>query len=737
MKVKGAAPLNAYASLYMKQYNDVTMQKLMFMIRHNAFQALALASIGMFATFTVHAQEDGAQLPIMAVTATSPFRYPSYQVDRTKVGPLGEKELLDTPYSINIVPSSLAEDQQLQSVREAFRFIPTVQGENIRPQTRGMQAGVVQNTRVDGLTIAATTDYPIEQFEQVEVLNGLSGALYGPASPAGTFNYVLKRPTAAPLHRLTFGYMSNQSFIEHLDLGGHFGNDDRFGYRLNLLNQNGEGYVEGSRLRRQLASLAFDVRFSPDTKLETNFSTYHYLSTGFPGTFALARNVPFPSAPDPARPGYGQSWAGDDNVTNMFSATLKHDFNRDWHLSAGVLRETSDRASTVPTNTISSKTGAYTTTTATTTYSLDTIVSNTVALNGHVVLAGMSHDVFVSNTGFFWNRYTPFQSNPITLGNASIDAPQSYAKPSLPDFSNRYRSVNTIQQSISVGDTIGFGKHWSMLLAASQSWIHTENYNKHGATTSRYNASGISPTASLMFKPLDNMTAYLTYADSLQQGDNAPAGTANEGTSLAPYRSREWELGYKVEVSRMTLGAALYRIERPYAYVGADNVFAERGRQVNRGLELSATGAVTRDLNIFTGISLLDPRLFDTGSAATSDKQILGLSRIVFNALVDYSVPNVPGLGFNVNMSYASRRPGNYTNTDYVSGYTVFDVGMRYRTKIAGKPVALRIGVDNITNRRYWANIAPRGQSGYSGSDNGTGTLGAPRTVRASLQIDL
>ncbi len=724
--------------MYMAKYIASAMQKSRFMIRPlHAFQALALASAGMLVTSAVHAQVDGIQLTPIVTTALSPFRYPSYRVDRTSVGPLGEKTLLDTPYSISIVPASLAENQQLQSVREAFRFIPTVQGENIRPQTRGLQAGVVQNTRIDGLSIAATTDYPIEQFERIEVLNGLSGALYGPASPAGTFNYVLKRPTATPVRTLTFGYMSSQSLIEHLDLGGHFGNDERFGYRLNLLNQNGEGDVEGSRLRRQLASLAFDVRFSPDTTLETNFSTYHYLSTGFPGTFALARNVPFPSAPDPTRPGYGQSWAGDDNVTNLFSAALKHDFNENWHLRAGVLRQTSDRASTVPTNTITRKSGAYTTTTATTTYSLDTIVSNTLALNGHVDFAGLSHDVFVSNTGFFWNRYRPFQTGAITLGNASIDAPQSFAKPPLPDFSNRYRSVNTVQQSISVGDTVGFGKHWSALLAASQSWIHTENYNRHGASTSRYDASGVSPTASLMYKPLENMTAYLTYADSLQQGDNAPAGSANAGSSLAPYRSRQWELGYKVDIDRMTLGAALYRIERPYAYVGDDNVFAERGRQVNRGLELTATGAVTRDLNVFAGISLMDPRVFDTGSAATSDKQILGLSHVVFNALVDYAVPAVPGLGFNVNVSYASRRPGNNTNTDYVDGYTVFDLGARYRTKIAGKSVTLRVAVDNITNRHYWANIAPSGQNGYSGTGNGTGTLGAPRTVRASLQVDL
>ena len=77
--------------------------------------------------------------------------------------------MLDTPYSIHVLPAPLMENQQLKSVRDAFRYFPTVQGENIRPQTRGLQAGVVQNTRIDGMNIAATTDYPIEQFEDIQV----------------------------------------------------------------------------------------------------------------------------------------------------------------------------------------------------------------------------------------------------------------------------------------------------------------------------------------------------------------------------------------------------------------------------------------------------------------------------------------------------------------------------------------------------------------------------------------
>ena len=43
------------------------------------------------------------------------------------MGALGDRAPLDTPYSVQAVNNDLARNQQLQSVREAFRFLPTVQ----------------------------------------------------------------------------------------------------------------------------------------------------------------------------------------------------------------------------------------------------------------------------------------------------------------------------------------------------------------------------------------------------------------------------------------------------------------------------------------------------------------------------------------------------------------------------------------------------------------------------------
>jgi len=51
----------------------------------------------------------------------------------------------------------------------------------------------------------------------------------------------------------------------------------------------------------------------------------------------------------------------------------------------------------------------------------------------------------------------------------------------------------------------------------------------------------------VIYKPIQSVTTYFTYADSLQQGDTAPttSGVTNSGQALPPYRTTEYELGAK------------------------------------------------------------------------------------------------------------------------------------------------------------------------------------------------
>ncbi len=81
--------------------------------------------------------------------------------------------------------------------------------------------------------------------------------------------------------------MKSRSVVTgHVDLGGRFGPNKIFGYRINGVVGDGTGYVTNSQLRRQLGDGAFDVRPFAHTTIGGNFSYYNLFQHGYPGWFS-------------------------------------------------------------------------------------------------------------------------------------------------------------------------------------------------------------------------------------------------------------------------------------------------------------------------------------------------------------------------------------------------------------------------------------------------------------------
>lgn len=688
--------------------------------------AMLLSAAPLFAT---------TEQPALNVTATPNQPHAETEKQAT-LGNLGKQEVRNTPWSVQTVSPQLMKRQQLKSVSDLYRYMPSVQGDGARPQTRGMQGSVVQNSMIDGLNVVSTTDYATEQFDHIEVLNGLAGSLYGPANPAGLFNFVSKRASDTPQHSITVGAGTGISHQVAGDFSGPLDSNDRLRYRLNVLDDEGEGYVKGSKKRRQLFSLAVDANLTDKTVLETNFSYYHFYDKGLPGKFALGNGLSFPAAPDPKSAHLGQSYAGDDNHTLTAGVHLKHDFDGNWQGEIGVLRQIADRESTAVTNTFTDSRGDYTTTTSSATASRFTINSYMANLNGEVDTGWIHHQIATGVRGFVWKNFNPRNGTTSTLGSASLDNPQAFAEPDYPDFTDRYHSATATQHAFLLSDNLQFSPQWSVLLAGSESLLSSSNYSKTGSRSSDSSNSGFSGSASLVYKPVDPLTLYVTYADSLQQGDTAPATANNAGAILAPYRSRQLEVGSKVAINKLLLTAALFQIKRPFAYTTASGDYAIDGEQRNRGLELMADGDVTERLHLFGGMTWLDPRLLDTASTQTDDKQIVGLPRYTASLFAAYDLPMFSGTDIHAGVHYVGRRSTDNQNEGWVGSYTTLDAGAAYKTQLFDTATTFRLDVTNLTNRHYWTNIVPGGLNGYSGSGYASASLGEPRMVQVSMQLN-
>ena len=92
---------------------------------------------------------------------------------------------------------------------------------------------------------------------------------------------------------------------------------------------------------------------------------------------------------------------------------------------------------------------------------------------------------------------------------------------------------------------------------------------------------------------------------------------------------------------------------------------------------------------------------------------------------VEWDTPVVEGLTLTANATSVSRQYISADNAQSIPGYTVYDLGTRYSTRFASRPVTLRAGVTNVTNKAYWGTplLSSLG-------------LGAPRTVELSASVD-
>ena len=678
---------------------------------------------------------------------------PQYDTPIATLGPLGDQPILDAPQSVTVIPEDLVVNQQTRNVNDTLRFLPSVeirdqQGFEIsRPQSRGFQSSIASNTRLDGLNIIGTTEVPAENLAGIEVLNGPSGALFGPETPAGVFDYILKRPTDTPLLRYVEGFDSDGVFTEQADVGGRGGPDDKLGVRLNLLHGQGEAYVEGSHVDRTLASIDLDYHLDAKTVIEADYSHYSSDATGLPGSFVYdgassgaSKSTLLPAAVDPSRVGYGQPGAGTDISTETALGKIKHSFNSDWSFEIGGLYQNAIRGLYGITNTLTDDKGDFTVIKNFTAVPQFTIGSNSAALNGHIRLFGLLNDVSIGTNGFINGQYSHKTSIAVTLTgkNQTLNLADPMVLPTLPtpQSGGLYESSRVFEQSLVFGDTLHLTDQLAVQGVVSTSFLHSHSYAATGALTSQDKSDGVtSPTISLIYKPLPALSFHATYASSLEQGDQAPANVTNANQILAPYRDDLYELGAKYALTGdllLTLDA--FRMTRPFATTPL-TTFEVVGEQRNNGVEAFVQGEITRDLSLFGGITYIDARLQDTGVATTANKLIVGVPTVKSDLVFDYHPAFARGAAATLTVNYEDRRAATNTNNSFAPSYVTIDPGVRYSLGLFGHHATARFQAINVTDTHYYISIADGAIVGSPGAN--TAYLGHATHLRGQPGIRL
>lgn len=652
-----------------------------------------------------------------------------------RVGMLGDKDFMETPFSTISYTEKFIEDRQARDITDVIAATdPTVFSTGMTGiisenySIRGFSSGI-SDVSMGGLYgISPYYRTSPEMFERIEVLKGPSALLNGMppgGSVGGTVNLVPKRAGDEPLARLTTTYMSDSQFGGHIDVGQRFGESKQFGIRFNGVYRDGDTAVDHQEKKTGLAALALDWR-ADRARLSTDFYTSEDRTDGLNRGINLTPGLAVPKPPK-ADTLLNPSWAFYDTRDTGLMVRGEVDLNDQLMAYAAVgTSKTRYKSTGAYLIQVFNDAGDYRTNLADLGFEIERSTAE-IGLRGNFKTGAVGHSWSLNATHYEhtdeqYGRRNVLSENWVTnLYNPVWGPATAYNAPKISKTKLRLNSYG-------LADTLSFAQDRVQLtLGVRRQEVVSDTYSvATGERTARYDAGATTPAAALLVKVTEHVSVYGNYIEGLSQGATAPMTAANAGAVFAPYKSKQKEVGVKLDLGDFAHTVSLYEITRPSSYTDPfTNVFSFGGEQRNQGIEWGFFGSPMEGVRLMGGVAYVDPKLTKTAGGVNEGKLATGVPKLQGKLGVEWDVPVVHGLTLTANATAASKQYVNADNSLSVPGRTIYDLGARYSTAVAGHPVVLRAAVNNVTNKAYWAmpqwtNLG----------------LGAPRTFLLSATVD-
>ncbi|QXI18512.1 TonB-dependent receptor [Pseudomonas hamedanensis] len=651
-----------------------------------------------------------------------------------RLGMLGNKDVMDTPFSLTSYTAKTLADLQTVTVADALERDPSV-------RSTGQTGGIVDSFFIRGFPIGegnigelafdgvygVAPNYRVftDYAERVEVLKGPGALMYG-LSPnsgvGGVINIVPKRPLDQDLTRFTGSYASDSQVGGHLDVSRRFGSENQFGVRFNGNLQGGDTAIDDQHRDLGVGAIALDYR-GERLRLNLDYISQKESWEAASRPFTIAPGVDVPSAPN-GRTNLPQDWGWSDTQEQSALLGGEYDLNDAVtvfaHAGGGRsdVKRLSDQVPRILNDAgdTSNVPGYYK-------FNVDRSTAD-VGIRGVFATGPITHTTTVMAT-----RYQDELSRGINNGTAivsniyhPVDAPRQYLNaPKVLRVSESELSGVALTDTMSMLDD-----RFQLTLGVRRQEIESRNYNASGAVSSRYSDNATTPLVGVVVKPWEDVSLYYNYVEGLSKGDIAPGTAVNAGETFAPYESKQHEVGVKYEHGTFMTSLALFQIEKPSGEVGVGNVFSVQAEQRNRGVELSMYGEVAKGTRLMGGVTVLDGELTDSATAANRGNKPVGVPDVQANLWAEWDTPWIEGFTLTSGAIYTDRQYVNQANTQELDAWTRFDAGARYATRIEGRPTTFRATVQNVFDREYWSGVASYGAF----------SPGSPRTLQLSATVD-
>lgn len=679
----------------------------------------------------VTASRDKAHVPV----------YAGGQVARqNNLGVLGNKDFMDTPFSVTNYTAQAMEDQQASTLQDvlindsSIRFSTSDGHINENFLIRGLDVNY-QHLYFSGMQgLAPYNHVPIEFLERVEVLKGPSSFLYGGVntSVGGAINLVPKRAGEEDSNTFTADYTSSSQVGGHFDLSHRFGKNKEFGVRFNGVYKDGNTETDGQSKERILAALGMDYHHDKWRLALDAYGAQENYDNGSISNYQLPNG--YVKAPDGSTNAFKGTWGRSRNNGILFKSEYEVQDNVTAYANIGKL---SNNASGFLTGNhvwnLQSNGNGYVNLYHQNQWTDN--ISSEIGLRGNYQTGSVKHQMILASSWLDSKSGTASTAAPYSYLNVptNIYNPTSLASylAQIATPAKPRKTAETDLSSLLFADTLSFDEEKIQLtLGVRQQDIETRSFNVNtGALTKRYQSDANTPVAAIVVKPWgESVSLYANYIEALSPGDIVGATYTNAGEILAPYKSKQREIGVKWDQGNFANTLSFFQVTKPSA-ITVNNVYSYDGEQENRGIEWSAFGKIADNVRLMGGITYLEGELvrLTPASAANQGHTPYGIPKWMMNAGVEWDTPWNQDLTLSMQAVYTGSQYANNANTLKLPSWVRYDLGARYKTTIDHVPVTFHASVENVFDKHYWSS---------SFSDN-FATLGGPRTFKLSATMQI
>lgn len=637
-------------------------------------------------TFTVTDRQDAAYKSATAITGTKT-----------------DTPLIQVPQAIQVITKDVIADLGAVEITDLYPLMGSVTEFSYGGVSfRGFRQ---EQTRYNGISGSPYNDFGIltlNNVQQVEVLKGPVGLLYGDNEPGGMINIVTAKPQAE-----VGGSVSAQIGSENLR-GGSVQLTGPIDARKKLLYLVNATYTERDTFRDNHHQEALNLTgaltwvITPATRLTAEIEHIRndqdgarlrgvpYLATGFLGSirFNAAEPTDFQNLD-----------------TTVYNLQFDHAFSSSLRLNAYVRYFESEATQQYhePNNLLADQR----TWTREFRHQLRENEDASAALNliGDYEFLGAKHKILTgaeySKVNRVFTSRTVSQNivrsidviNPV-YGLSSGSMYDISLAGIVPNDTDKTRIGYYLQDQINLRD------RWHLLAGLRYEYFddvrRRPTYDQFDDAVFTYRTGAV-----YMIRP--NLAAYVSYAMGLKP---QTLGSEDQNGPFPPQESSSWEGGFKLDLfgNRLGLTASVYDIvktnilERDPTPGAPSNWLVPIGEIQSRGFEFDATGQLTADWSITANYAYNDAMVSKSVLASTPvGSRFPNAPRHKAGLWTRYNLPRY-NLGFGFGVSHVGERPNFAGATNFPGpAYTLYNAALYYRWE----KVQFSFRADNLFDKVY------------------------------------